>query len=46
MDIRLEYTGPGFMDELQGLMRDATKGAGEVAEVVEEEEEGEGEGDG
>lgn len=38
VDARLEYTGPQFMDELQRLVRDATKGAGSVEEVEEEED--------
>lgn len=45
VDARMEYTGPVFMDELQRLVRDATKGAGsveEIAEVVAGEEGGEG----
>ena len=37
VDARLEYTGPEFMDELQRLVRDGTKGAGRVEEVEEED---------
>lgn len=44
VDARLEYTGPEFMEDLQRLLRDATKGAGEVAEM-EEGKEGDGEGE-
>jgi hypothetical protein len=36
VDAHLEYTGPGFMDDLRRLVRDATKGAGSVEEVVGE----------
>lgn len=44
VDVMIEYTGPQFMDELSRLVRDATKGAGAVEEVADEDEDGGGGG--